>query len=485
MTARKIAYNVIFSSTAKVLSTILALVAIGFITRYLGKEGFGEYATIVAFLSFFSAILDLGLYSISTREISRKEEESERIIGNILSLRIISSLVAFVIVPFIFLLFPYPAEVKRGIAIIALSFFMSSVYQVLNGVFQKSLAMDKVASSELIGKVVQVLVVVAAVKFNLGFDWIILSIFFNMLVSLILIFAWSRKYIKLKLQIEFSYWKEFLRESAPMGAVAIITFLYYKLDTILLSVMRPSADVGIYNVAYKIIDNITFFPGMFMGLIMPIMAKNFFKDKEKFRKVSDKTFKVFIVLVIPLVVGTIFLAEDVIRIIGGAGFGESANVLRILIFALAFIFFGNFFNSIMVAGNLQKKLMYILGLAAIVNIALNLIFIPKFSYIAASFNSVITEFLVAALTCYIVAKRADYLPKMEKFGGIIFSGFAMGAFLFFFRDFAFFSLQSLNFLILAAISSAIYFLFLWAFQVVKASEIKSLISKENQNGSAA
>ena len=117
MTARKIAYNVIFSSVAKILSTILALVAIGFITRYLGKEGFGEYATVVAFLSFFSAVLDLGLYSISTREISRKEEESEKIIGNILSLRIVSSLVAFVIVPFIFLLFPYPMEVKRGIAI--------------------------------------------------------------------------------------------------------------------------------------------------------------------------------------------------------------------------------------------------------------------------------------------------------------------------------------------------------------------------------
>lgn len=485
MTARKIAYNVIFSSTAKILSTVLALVSIGFITRYLGKEGFGEYATVVAFLSFFSAILDLGLYSISTREISRKEEESEKIIGNILSLRIVSSLVAFVLVPFIFLLFPYPMEVKRGIAIIALSFFMSSVYQVLNGVFQRSLAMDKVASSEFIGKVVQVIVVVLAVKFRLSFDWIILSIFFNMLVSLVLIFIWSRKYIQLKLRADFSYWKEFLRESAPMGAVAIITFLYYKLDTILLSVMRSSADVGIYNVAYKIIDNITFFPGMFMGLIMPIMAKNFFTDKEKFQKVSDKTFKVFVVLVFPLIIGTIFLAKDIVYIIGGSGFQESANVLRILVFALAFIFLGNFFNSIMVASNLQKKLMYILGLAAVVNITLNLIFIPRFSYMAASANSVITEFLVAALTCYVVAKRAEYLPKMKKFGGIIFSSVAMGAFFFFFRDFAFFSSQSLNFLVSAIIGSAIYFLFLWTFKVISANEIRSLISKDNQNGSAA
>lgn len=477
MSARRIAYNVVFSSVAKVLSTALALVSIGFITRYLGKEGFGQYATVVAFLALFSAILDLGLNSISTREISCKEEESEKIIGNILCLRLISSLLAFVIVPFIFLLFPYPMEVKRGIAIIAFSFFLSSVYQVLNGVFQKSLAMDKVAFSELIGKVVQVAVVILAVKFNLGFDWIILAIFFNMLASFILIFLWSRKYIRIKLRADLAYWKDFLRESAPMGAVAVITFLYYKLDTILLSIMRPSADVGIYNAAYKIIDNITFFPGMFMGLIMPIMARNFFKDRKKFRIVSDKTFKVFIVLIIPLIVGTVFLAEDVIRIIGGEGFEESANVLRILVFALAFIFFGSFFNSIMVAGKLQKRLMYILGLAAVVNITLNLIFIPKFSYMAASFNSVITEFLVAVLTFYAVVKGADYFPKIEKLGRIVFSGIMMAAVLYIFRG--------QNFFVLAMGSSCVYFFFLWLFQAVRVDEVRSLINKENQNGNAA
>lgn len=476
MSAQKIAYNVVFSSAAKVLSVGLALVSIGFITRYLGTEGFGEYSTVVAFLSFFAALLDLGLNSISTREISRKEEETEKIIGNILSLRIVSSLVAFLIVPFIFLLFPYPAEVKRGIAIIAASFFLSSAYQILNGVFQRSLAMDKVATSELVGKVVQVAVVILAVKLNLGFVWIILAVLFNMLASLILIFVFSRKYIQLNLRADFSYWKEFLRESFPMGAVAIITFLYYRLDTILLSVMRPSADVGIYNAAYKIIDNVSFFPGMFMGLIMPIMAKNFFSDPGKFRRVSDKTFKVFLVLVVPLVVGTFFLAEDIINLIGGAGFNESGDVLRVLIFALAFIFFGNFFNSIMVAGNSQKKLMYILGLAAAVNIALNLIFIPRFSYMAASANSVITEFLVAVLTCYVVAKKMNYFPKMEKLGGILFSGLMMAAVLFFFRG--------ANFFALFFGSSAVYFFFLWAFKSIGANEIKSLIRKNGRENSA-
>src|SRR3989339_1049597 len=103
--ARKIAYNVLVSSFSKILSTILALVSIGLITRYLGQEGFGNYATVLAFLSFFTAIADLGLYSTVTREISRPENNEKEIIGNIFSLRAIISLFVFVLSPIIVFFF--------------------------------------------------------------------------------------------------------------------------------------------------------------------------------------------------------------------------------------------------------------------------------------------------------------------------------------------------------------------------------------------
>ena len=60
--ARKIAYNVAVSTVCKVASTVLALVSIGLITRYLGQQGFGNYATVLAFFSFFAALSDLGSY---------------------------------------------------------------------------------------------------------------------------------------------------------------------------------------------------------------------------------------------------------------------------------------------------------------------------------------------------------------------------------------------------------------------------------------
>jgi len=466
---RKIAYNVFFNATAKILATVLALVSIGFITRYLGRDGFGDYATVLAFFSFFGSLADLGLYSVATREISRVGADEKKIMGNVFSLRLFSSLTVFLFSPLVFLL-PYSQELKIGIIIAAASFVFSASYSVLNGIFQKYLVMDRVAITELIGKVIQLLIIIIAVKMDWGFSVIISSLLFYMVFNFFVILFLSRKYIRFKIEIDFNYWKKFLKESLPMGIAVVITFLYFKTDTIMLSMMQSSSEVGIYNAAYKVIENITFFPAMLIGLILPLTARYIFTDKEKFQNISDKTFKVLLVLIIPIVIGALFLADDIIRLIGGGGFAESANVLRIIIFSLAFIFFGNFFNNVLLAGNLQKKLMMALGFCAIFNISLNLYLIPHYSYMGASYTSVFTEMLVAVFGFFLAKKYLEYTPQVKNLERMIVSGLAMALFLFFFKE--------MNFFLVAPASALIYFIFLYLTKSISQEEIKSLLSRE-------
>jgi len=467
--ARKIAYNVFFNATAKILATVLALVSIGFITRYLGKDGFGDYATVLAFFSFFGCLADLGLYSIATREISRVGADEKKIMGNVFSLRLTSALVVFLFSPLVFFL-PYSHDLKIGIMIAAASFVFSSAYSVLNGIFQKYLVMDRVAITELIGKVIQLAIIIVAVKMDWGFSAIILSLLIYMVFNFVVILILSRRYIRFKFEIDFVYWKKFIKDSLPMGIAVVITFLYFKTDTIMLSMMKSSSDVGIYNAAYKVIENITFFPAMIIGLILPLTARYIFTDKEKFKNISDKTFKFFMILIIPIIVGTLFLANGIIGLIGGGGFTESANVLRIIIFSLVFIFFGSFFNNVLISGNLQKKMMLALGICAIFNISLNLFLIPRYSYIGASITSVFTEMLVATFGFYLSKKYLHYTPSIKNIGGMFVSGLAMAAFLFF--------LGSLNFFILALGSAGVYFIFLYLTKSISHDEIKSLFNRE-------
>ncbi|EKE19479.1 MAG: Polysaccharide biosynthesis protein [uncultured bacterium] len=467
--ARKIAYNVIFNAITKILSTVLALVGIGFITRYLGKEGFGDYSTVLAFFAFFGSVADLGLYAITAREISRQDADEKKILGNAFALRLVSSIAVFLVTPLIVYFLPYSYEVKVGILIAAASFVFSSTYMVLNGVFQKNLAMDKVATAEVIGKVLQIGIIVLAVQMDLGFIAIILSILAAMVFNFTIVLTMVKKYIPLKLQFDFSYWKKFLKESAPLGYSAIVIFIYFKIDTIILSILKTSTDVGIYNAAYKVIENISFFPAMIIGLMFPMFSRHILSDKKHFTHLANETLKVFIMLIVPLVIGTLFLSEGIIHLIGGAAFSEAANTLRILIFALAFIFFGGLFNNILIAGNHQKKMLWMLVGCAIFNVSANIIFIPTYSYTASAVISAMTEFLVAFAGLLLVIKYTHYRPSIENFGKIIFSGAAMALFLFVF--------QSQGFFLLAIESSILYIAFLWLTKTITIKELKSIIAR--------
>jgi O-antigen/teichoic acid export membrane protein len=120
--ARKIAYNVVLNSLLKVTSTVvLSLLSIRLMTGYLGQEGFGKYATILAFFAFFTALADLGLGSVTAREISREGADEGRILGNVVALRLVSS-IASRFAPII-VFSDYGPEVKIGILIAALTVF--------------------------------------------------------------------------------------------------------------------------------------------------------------------------------------------------------------------------------------------------------------------------------------------------------------------------------------------------------------------------
>jgi len=464
--ARKIAYNVIFSVITKVLSTILALVGIGFITRYLGKEGFGDYSTVLAFFAFFGSVADLGLYAITARDISRKDADEKKILGNAFSLRLVSSVAIFLITPILVYFLPYSHDVKIGILIAAASFVFSSTYMVLNGVFQKNLAMDKVATAEVLGKILQIGIIIFAVKNNLGFITIILSILAAMIFNFVVILLLVKKYIPVKLQFDFAYWKKFLKESAPLGISAIVVFIYFKIDTIILSILKTNTEVGIYNAAYKVIENLSFFPAMITGLMFPMFSRHIFSDKKHFTHLANETLKVFVIIIVPLILGILFLSEGVIHLIGGAAFLEAANTLRILIFALAFIFFGGFFNNILIAANHQRKMLLVLIGCAAFNVTANILFIPIYSYTASAIISTLTELIVATMGLILTIKYTAYIPSIKSLPGILFSGFVMAIFL------SLFKAQSFIFLVLA--SSLVYIVLLWLTRTITISELRSI-----------
>ena len=470
--ARKIAYNVVLNSVFKVFTTVvLSLYSIRLITEYLGPEGFGKYATVLAFFAFFSALVDLGLAQVTAREISKQGADEKYILGRVFSLRLISSATLLLFAPLVLFLFDYERDLKIGIVIAAAAVLFSSTSLLLNGIFQKNLAMDRVAFVEFFGKLLQVILVTLIVRNNWGFLAIASTLLASLSFNAIVAFMLSRSFIRFSPKIDKTFWRSFLLESSPLAATALITFVYFKLDTIILSVLQSNSDVGIYNVAYKIMENLIFFPAMLAGLILPLLSHTLTSNRKLFEEIVDKTFKVFLLIVFPLIMGVWVLAPEIIAIISGSGFGESVRVLRILVFALGCIFFGHYFTMLLIVSGAQKKLMKALLVAAVVNISLNLLLIPKYSYIAAASVSLLTELLVVILTGTLAFRQITFKPSFRPIWRISLATTLMALVMYF--------LEQQPFLVAGMAGGIAYIFGLWMTKVVTYQEIKMLFLNKN------
>lgn len=473
---RKIAYNTLISTGARVVGIALSLVSLGFITRYLGQEGFGAYALVLAFISIFDIFADFGLYSLMIREISRPNADEKKITSNIFTLRVAVLLIFLGLAIVMVWFFPYPLKVKIGVAIGVIASLFLSASQVLMGIFQKYLRTDKAALSEIIGRSIGLGLVILFVCLDSGFFAILFALVIGAISIFVLNFLFAKKYIPLTLAFDFTYWKELLKSVFPIAISIVFTLIYFKIDSIFLSLgfinrssANPISDVGIYNIAYKVLEGLIFFPAMFVGLIMPLLSKFAFSEPEQFKKIFQKTLDILIIFITPLIIGLLILSSPIVILIGGKEFDVSAPALQILSLATGLIFLGNLFGNSIIALNRQKAGAWIYFSGMIFNIVTNLIFIPKYRYLGAAATTVATEFLVTILMLYLIYKTIHCFPSFKAIFKAIFAGLFMGGFIYYF--------QNWNLFLLIGFGIVIYCGILYLIKGIRKEEILVLIKR--------
>jgi len=412
---KKIALNTLASSVARVIGGILALISLGFITRALGVHGFGQYATGVAYLSTFQIMADLGLYSLLTKEISQKPDQEKELVSQFFTLRLIVATFFLFIASVLVFLFPYSQELKIAIVFASAAFIMASLTQLLMGIFQKYLQVYKAAFAEVVGRIVQLGLVWIFFVAGGGLFHFVGAIVAGIVVVFVLDLIFARRLVPFGLTFHNLQWRKIIKKTYPIAISIIFTLLYFRADTLMLSVMKTQEDVGIYNVAYKVLETLIFFPAAFIGLLLPVLSKYAMQNRDKFLRLLSGLSDLMVVLVLPTVVAGILLAPSIVNLIGGIDFSASAPPLRILFLAIGVIFFGTLFGSSVIALNLQRKAMwaYIIGFGF--NFIANLVFIPEYSYIGASWTTLATEILVTGYIIWVVRSRIKFKVSIPIF----------------------------------------------------------------------
>jgi len=396
---RTIAHQTALQAGAKVISVVLGVITVAVLTRYLGREGYGHYTTAVSYIFFFAVFADLGLYLVTLSEIGRPGVDLKALFSNAFTMRLVSSLFFLTAATVLILLFPYPLIVKQGVAIVALSTLLNLLDQMHMISLQKNMKMYWSAVAEVVGKVAILtgsLLAISSKSSLLAIFWVVVL---GYAIHFLINFIAARRLLPYRLTVHFPTWKNILKRSWPVALSGVFVIIYFKADTILLSLLRPAAtaqqEVGIYGAAYKVLEVLVTFPSVFLGLVMPHLANAYaHRDRERFQRVMQKSFDFFAIITLPLVAGTLILAEPIMTLIAGQEFIISAPVLKILIIATGIIYLTHLSVYGVIAAEQQKRMMPFYVIAAIGAVAAYLITIPRFSYFGAAWTTVAVELFI-------------------------------------------------------------------------------------------
>ncbi len=399
-TIKRIAKNSLTPMATSLLNKVIDTAFAMLMLRLLGPAGAGRYGFAVAIWLFFSTITDFGLGTLLTREVAKDRSQANRYLSNTAILRVGLSLASLVPIMAIIAIYAQLSDLTLdtalAIILLTLSLIPSNIASSLSYLFNAYERFEYPAAIAVVTKLLTVSM--GVVVLLIGWEIVGLaatSLLANIITAAIFYYLVRATFFKPRLEFEPPFARDMVNESYPLMLNNLLSTLFFRSDVMLLKPMQGDAVVGWYTTAYKFIDAVNIIPSSFTLAIFPLLSRYAASAKEAMVRAYTLSLKALLIVGFPLTVGTVFLARELILILGGVEYlPHSAIALRILIWFLPFSFINSVTHYVLIALNQQRFITKSFVAAAAFNVLANAVLIPRFSYRASALVTILSEIVL-------------------------------------------------------------------------------------------
>lgn len=491
--ANRVVRNTIIQIVGRVIGLMVVLVTVNYIANHLvvdgsALKGYGQYSIVFAYVSIIGSLADMGLFTLVVREITNQPKEiAGRIIGNAIGFRLILLLATFILLGVIYPFLPYDPVVKQGIAMGVVVAFSMLLSQAIATIFQANLVTSRIVVAETIGKVIIAALTIFVLSNGGGLSAVILANLAGNVVTLVISYLLARSLVTIPIGFNFKLWREKSGQFWSMALITVLGLIHFKFDSIMLSLFKGAADVGLYSIAYKILEIILIIPSIFATNLLPVMTAIVDQgNQDELGGLVKRSASVFLAIALYISVVVFLLASWIIVFITQSEFIAAASALRVLVLAVLFIFMTTLMAQAIISTRQQKVLLRGYVMVVVLNIVLNLIAIPRWSYMGAAWTTFITEGVLMTYTVIVAWKqfgaRFDWVTLARLATASIFSLLILwgirGYLVSRLSDFMVMSKgqQTLELILALFVSSAVFYLLTKVVFVGSKTQLRSLVS---------
>ena len=391
LTDKTVSSNIAWLFLDKLVKFTIGFFVAAYLARYLGPTDYGTLNFVIAFVSLFSVIATLGMNGVIVRDLVVFKKDSFKVLGTASVVMSITSFTAYIACSLV-AFFYYSDEFIFSLILIygsTIIFKTSDLFRF----WQESIIKSKI------------IVIIESLVFFLSSTLKIFLIFYEydllyfiivltleIIVSAIAIFvSYNHNYSIGNWKYDSDYSKNLLKRSLPFFISSLGIVIYMRVDQLMLKSYLGEYSVGIYSVGMKLSEIWYFIPTIIVSSVFPKL----FKLKNEFPKeFNDKVLILLRFLSFLSILSIIFVSifsHEIINLIFGSEYSESASVLVIHIWTGLFVAYGLVSSNWYIANGIEKTVMYKTIYSAIICIILNVLFIPKYGVVGAALSTLLSQ----------------------------------------------------------------------------------------------
>jgi O-antigen/teichoic acid export membrane protein len=410
----------------RVLGLALSAGASVLLVRYLGSELAGTYASLYAYLALFGWLASFGLEAVVPREVAQRRDEAGMILttgvvaGAVLSA--FSLVTALSVAPFL------GYEPSLGVLVLAAVEILGLPPLRLPGVvFQVDLRQWYGVGIGLARQVVWLAAVVGSILLGAPLRSIVLVRLVIAVVEVGVLLVATSGFVSRPLAFAMSEGKALLAYAYPVALSTLAVGIYHRVDQVMIHKMLGDHVLGQYAASVNLAEPVSAVPVAVMASLFPVLAQAVDRE-ETFSRYVAEGFRYLMFFVCACCVVIALAASPIVRMLYGEQFRTSASMLAVLTWSEIPVYAGVILTNAFIARGAQGWLPLATGVGALVNLALNLVLIPKYGGVGASWATVVSYWIASLLVfalfpptrpLALVGVRATLLPTVLSVGVVV------------------------------------------------------------------
>ena len=365
--------------------------------RLMNLNDFGLISFGTTLAGLIAVISEFGFSLMAQRDIPQERYPFNRYIYNTILQKVVISFIALIFGVLYLLILSQDDNLEIGLVFLIFAILTSKV-MFFGAVFRSKNKFQIETFSAILYSSAITIVVVIYYFLEISVYSIAWGLSLARLIQLIILLIYFNKEFGIS---DFKYDKTIqqylFKNSFSFGLLYIIGTFYFSIDSLFIAYYSDNNKLAIYQSFFKIITLMLTINELISNVFLPYLASLYVKNNNNFIHQSSEINKVVVSLGLIMFVFINLFAEDMLRLLYGDKYLDALIITVPLSLVLFFRIIASVYALILTITDNQSKRVLLVFISLIINVGLNLVFIPKYNFVGAAYVSFITLFVLSSL----------------------------------------------------------------------------------------